>query len=688
MAYRSYNDKYHRDAIRAKYQGFRGGSPIPHYVADFETTTQPNPETGLVEVWAAAIVPVENRDLEVNDVTVTNNIIDFFGHLSNIERTESNFRSISPDALVYFHNLEFDGRFILDWALRHGWEVVDKIESRELCQISVLASEMTMYHIQMVLGNGVVVEFRDSLNLVSGTVASLGKSWGTRHRKTMIDYDAHTAAYQEITEQEREYISNDVLVVAEVLQILRKSKLTTKRTIAGGAFVSMIDELVKYCDENHIYPDPESEEKTEKMAYFRALLPNQENCLRGYWREFESAHDFAQAAYRGGWCYVVPGKAGKLLHDGCTVDVNSLYPSVMLSGVNPSGEERVYPVGEPEYYGGSTSLQEVSRHSAGRYRFVRIRGHFTVKPNHLPCIQIKNARVAVGTERVVVVPLYYDRDYIYNTRVTRSRLGDEIVKNGWMPEIVVTETDLRLMLRQYDMTEVEVIDYIEYKAVSGIFDGYVNRWGDIKRRCKKDDPMRNIAKLHLNSAYGKFGTKIHNVNRVPALVDDCLKFERIESQQDSVYMPLAAAITAYARDFTITAAQANFHGADKPGFVYADTDSLHIDHNIKYVVGCTLHPSDFCCWDNEFNWTRGKFIRPKTYFEADDDKGEISVHACGLNKDLQRIVAAELTGKENPADLFREGVTIPGKLHKHIVPGGVILSDGTFTIKSGHSPLF
>ena len=54
----------------------------------------------------------------------------------------------------------------------------------------------------------------------------------------------------------------------------------------------------------------------------------------------------------------------------------------------------------------------------------------------------------------------------------------------------------------------------------------------------------------------------------------------IQVQEDAKipgYIPVGSAITSYARNFTIRAAQKNYHGPDKPGFVYADTDSIHCD---------------------------------------------------------------------------------------------------------------
>ena len=46
---------------------------------------------------------------------------------------------------------------------------------------------------------------------------------------------------------------------------------------------------------------------------------------------------------------------------------------------------------------------------------------------------------------------------------------------------------------------------------------------------------------------------------------------------------------------TETAAQQNYHGIGKPGFIYADTDSIHCDLLPSDITGITVHDKNFCC---------------------------------------------------------------------------------------------
>ena len=69
-------------------------------MADFETTTDPED----VRVWAGCAVDIDT--LEV--VHIGNNLDSFMEFLSN------------KNSVCYFHNLKFDGEFILHWLFTHA----------------------------------------------------------------------------------------------------------------------------------------------------------------------------------------------------------------------------------------------------------------------------------------------------------------------------------------------------------------------------------------------------------------------------------------------------------------------------------------------------------------------------------------------------------------------------------------
>ena len=79
----------------------RSHKKVPSFCADFETTTVEDD----CRVWSWGIIQVGKLQNYVDGISLDG----FMSHIS--ERA----------AHIYFHNLAFDGTFILDWLLKHGY---------------------------------------------------------------------------------------------------------------------------------------------------------------------------------------------------------------------------------------------------------------------------------------------------------------------------------------------------------------------------------------------------------------------------------------------------------------------------------------------------------------------------------------------------------------------------------------
>ena len=179
-----------------------------------------------------------------------------------------------------------------------------------------------------------------------------------------------------------------------------------------------------------------------------------------------------------------------------------------------------------------------------------------------------------------------------------------------------------------------------------------------------------------------------------------------EEKKKVVYIPAGSAVTSYARNFTISAAQANYHGKDKPGFIYADTDSIHCDLSPEQITGITVHDKNFCCWKLESCWDVAFFTRQKTYIEhitMEDEKPiktpYYNIKCAGMpskckdlfQKSLERYTPKpdDKFTKEELAVIKRQytiedftiGLKIPGKLMPKRIPGGVLLVDTTYEMR-------
>ena len=81
-------------------------------------------------------------------------------------------------------------------------------------------SHLGQFYDIIVKEDGHFIEIRDSLKLLPFSVKRIGESFGTKHKKLNMEYEGFRYAGCEITDDEKKYIANDVLVVSEALDIM------------------------------------------------------------------------------------------------------------------------------------------------------------------------------------------------------------------------------------------------------------------------------------------------------------------------------------------------------------------------------------------------------------------------------------------------------------------------------------
>lgn len=645
-----------------------------YFVSDFETTVY----KGQIhtEVWAAASV-----ELFTEDVQVFHSIDDLFQY----------YIGLNDHVIVYFHNLKFDGTFWMNYLLvDQGLEqasiqldenpynvawVPDHQMKNDTFKYAI--SDMGQWYKILIKIGGKYIEIRDSLKLLPFSVERIGNSFKTKHRKLDMKYEGVRYAGCEITPEEMEYIKNDVLVVKEAVEIMFQEG-HTNLTI-GSCCLAEYKKLIG------------------KDTYSRLFPKLTDIELQDY--GFKSVDEYIRKSYKGGWCYVVPEKSKKILYNGTTADVNSLYPSVMHS---QSGNK--YPIGYPTFWKGNYIPTEATlQHN---YYFVRIKTRFYLKRGKLPFTQIKNNIHYKGTEALKTSDIYRNGTYY---RYIRDP-ADNIVKPTTVT-LTLTMTDYELFLEHYNVEDFEILDGCYFRASIGIFDTYIDKYKRIKQTSK--GAVRELAKLFLNNLYGKMASSIKSSFKYAYIKPDKTIGYVIVPAYDKEpgFIPVGSAITSYARSFTIRAAQANYHGPDKPGFVYADTDSIHCDLTPDKIKNITVHPTDFCCWKLESYWSEAIFTRQKTYIEhvTHEDGVELNepkwdIKCAGMpdscktlfeksmtitDLELQEIAAKSektdadiflLSGRKTLTD-FDIGLEMPGKLMPKQIRGGTILVETTYRMR-------
>lgn len=475
---------------------------------------------------------------------------------------------------------------------------------------SSLISDMNkFYSITVRWRNGHSTELRDSAKKLPMTVSNIAKAFKMEQGKGEIDYHLDRPVGYQPTPEEIDYLHRDVKIVADALQ----------ETIAAGMAGLTIggDSLKEY-------------KRLLGEKYFRRLFPVLADDMDAEIRR----------AYRGGFSYADPRFRSRMVGSGVVLDVNSLYPSVMYNALLP------YDI--PEFVPGKVEPTEDRPLIVFSVTFTA-----KIKPNHIPCIQIKGSSLFGATE--------------YLTEINDPT------------NLMVTDVDWKLYNEHYDIQVQEWLGGWRFRAQHGMFTKYIDKWSKIK--AESTGGQREIAKLHLNSLYGKFASNPNVTGKIPTLENNIVRLVRgPDEKKDPIYTAVGVFVTSYARALTLRAAQANY-----ATFAYADTDSLHLIMPIDRVrdltpaevtqtdlgINIDIHPTRMGAWKFEYAFDEAFYIRPKAYLERMTD-GKFHVAFAGL---------PELASEKLTFDDLEDGKIIHGKLHPKAVPGGVVLEDVPYTLK-------
>ena len=386
---------------------------------------------------------------------------------------------------------------------------------------------------------------------------------------------------------------------------------------------------------------------SDALSYYKKSLSS----FDMYYPNIGMKDDLIRRSYRGGWTYLNPKYKGAEVGEGLVVDKNSMYPSMM--------REMYMPFGDPVYFDG-----QYQEDKCYPLYIQMLSCSFEVKENMLPTVQLKHT---LG---------YMDNEYIETT-------------NGRIETLTLTSVDLELFFEHYNVKDLTYHDGFKFKRIKGLFNSYIDHWMNEKIKAGKEGngAKRQIAKLMLNSLYGKFGLGSSVRGKYPILEDDVVHYKCYDRRdRDTIYCPVASFITSYARKDIIDNSQAirdyTMKKYGKDYYLYSDTDSIHCLKLSEEELAQFMRLDDFelGAYKVESTFERAKFIRQKCYIEIGYD-GKVNSTIAGMPKRL---------GKYVNLDNFESGFSIKvddpdyedKKLTYKHVKGGVILVPTDFTIKS------
>ena len=560
------------------------------YVSDFETTTKEDD----CRVWAYGCMEIGNK----KNLKIGTKIEDFMDWCKK-EKCD-----------IYFHNLKFDGSFIVNWLLHNGYTHSD--DGLPMTFNTIISNMGQWYMIDICYGykgkKKLHTKIYDSLKKLPFSVDVIGKAFNLGSNKVEVDPEFYTRERNEnheITEEEYLYIYSDLEVMADALEIQFNQGL---KAMTSGS------------DSLKGYKDVIGTKTFEKLFPILSLEDNEE----------------IRWCYRGGFTWLNERYANKDIGGGIVFDVNSLYPSQMYY--------QPLPFGKPIKFNGKYVEDEdyplYTQH---------IRCEFILKEGYIPTIQLKNQGL-----------MFKQNEYL------KSSKGETV-------DLYLTNIDLKLIEEHYDLYNVEYVGGWKFRSKVGMFKEFIDKWMLVKATNK--GAIRLLAKLMLNSLYGKFATNPKVTGKVPYLKDDgsngftLPKDENgnvVDEFKDPVYTPIGVFVTSYARNLTIRTAQKCY---DR--IIYCDTDSIHLEGTeIPDVIKDVIDDNKLGYWKHESTFQRARFIRQKTYIEEID--GKLHVICAGMPDRIKEKVTWEN---------FHVGFSANGKLLPKQVKGGVVLEDTMFTLK-------
>ena len=614
---------------------------VNYWACDFETTVwgdkieqERGKQQDITEVWSAASTRLYDT---TEKVYIQGSIRDFISFISRLPGKNT----------LYFHNLSFDGSVIVDFLLSEGWQWTNTKDKNMIShEFKTCISDMGDWYSMKLKINKSVIEIRNSWKLMPKALKAIGKSFRTKHQKLEMEYEGERYAYCDISDEEKEYIKNDVLLLKEALEMMF-SEGHDKLTI-GSCCLSEYKTIIGKKDYEKMFPDLRDFPLDERYAGVSNL-----------W-------DYIHNAYHGGWCYVNPRYAHKIVSLGKVYDVNSLYPSMMHS---ESGNR--YPYAAGDYHTGKPP--ENFWEDEEKFYYVRFSCRFELKEKVFPWVHIRNTAKYKGNENL------YTSDIRHKGKYYRYYYDKEANICDTTTILTMTWSDYVLFRETYNVYNFEWKDYVVFWARVGLFDDYINPYAELKKTSKGF--RRELSKLFLNNLYGKFASSDNSSYKEPYLGDDGIVHfkEHEEHEKDVGYIACGAAITSYALNFTVRHAIANY---DR--FCYADTDSIHIQ-GLEPANMVVEHPSNFCCWKNEIDFSHAYYERQKLYAEkVIAEEGEpvdtpyLLIKAAGMSAGAKQM----FIDSGRPISDLSTGLELEScNLKATRIKGGILLRNKTYKIR-------
>ena len=428
-----------------------------------------------------------------------------FGYLLNAETKKGFlfrdfkelFRTFERDLkkrnlIIYFHNLYFDGMFLLDFLAKNKkYQIVNKINFKaKTNQVSIFRKDNKLYRIKVYYApHKNIIEFRCSYQLLNMSIASLGQIIGIPKLET--DYDVEFQ--DDINKYPPEFIAyckQDVRILCKGFKQFYYLFLKEFNTDMIEAFTSSqmaYNSLMQHILSLHNW-NQDTEDAFNSMNEFIKLDSN----------TWELGHNF----YYGGFTQFLnlpEGSHKVICKKGIKIDINSSYPYAMTMPL-PYG--RMYNLKDEQ----PTPNEE-------HIKFYEIKINYA--KSKYPNINVMRNWNHAGMIEYETSEEFFSSDH-----------PDEYVSDLYNVKAYYMEHELALMEQFYYM-KFEIINTYWFKAKRYAKE-WINKLYEIKSNPNTPKPLKQLSKLLMNSSYGKFGQ--HPLNTEYYICKDEQEFKELKGE--------------------------------------------------------------------------------------------------------------------------------------------------------------
>lgn len=568
---------------------------------DIETTNMIDRENNVKEAY------MYHWQFSFNDIVIYGRKWKEFMYLINKIEKVNRFRN-NVKLIVWVANLSFEFQFIRKWI--HVTRLFAKEERQPL----------------LVEHNG-WLQFREALSISGGNLEQLAKDYCTTQKLVGdLDYSIKRNSCTLLTEKEKSYCENDVVILKEFSEYIFDKYLIpndkvpmTKTGILRDEVKANIEDIKKVND------------------IMMQLFPTE--------KEYRICMNWL---FRGGYVHSNVLHTGLILYDVYSYDITSSYPAVMLHNDN-------YPVSKfaKKEIKSESELQEM----CGKYAVYFIAEFENIKNKTLHSIESRNKIID------------YSKDAVFD--------NGRLVKASYI-KVMLTDIDYKIYNMFYQWDEIN-ITFCKY-AKRGKLPNYLlltlseeyTKKAELKKQDKQETTEYMISKQKVNSFFGMCVTRFHfdNISYENDEWTTTHDFDYLKEVSKQFLSPFWGIwVTANARYNLLS----NLYKIGDDA-VYCDTDSIKFLNSDQHIhvfnewnenmftvnkAMCIERNLDFDlfedlgCFALDGHYDKMKTLGSKRYLVK--EKGKYKATIAGLPK---KVIPSLAKKGINPFDLFENEMEI------------------------------